>query len=197
MSNTPDGKVVAVWRHVFGEQTRDHAFAVLPGASSVASSSAQGQSKPPVRSTFDDWQINACPHHGPGLAAITSQTGFHMVWFGIRKQDGQDVPGVRYARLNANGEPLLSSVKALPDARAEHADVLAHKQRVVVVWRSSEGSTSTLKAWISENEGQSFSVKVLGQTQGPNDHPRLVQRAEKMLVVWRDTKEIKVYDISQ
>jgi hypothetical protein len=197
MSNTPDGKVAAVWRHVFGEQTRDHAFAVLPGASSVASSSAQGQSKPPVRSTFDDWQINACPHHGPGLAAITSQTGFHMVWFGIRKQDGQDVPGVRYARLNANGEPLLSSVKALPDARAEHADVLAHKQRVVVVWRSSEGSTSTLKAWVSENEGQSFSVKVLGQTQGPNDHPRLVQRAEKMLVVWRDTKEIKVYDVSQ
>jgi hypothetical protein len=197
MSNRPDGKVAAVWRHVFGEQTRDHAFAVLPGASSVASSSAQGQSKPPVRSTFDDWQINACPHHGPGLAAITSQTGFHMVWFGIRKQDGQDVPGVRYARLNANGEPLLSSVKALPDARAEHADVLAHKQRVVVVWRSSEGSTSTLKAWISENEGQSFSVKVLGQTQGPNDHPRLVQRAEKMLVVWRDTKEIKVYDVSQ
>jgi len=197
MSNTPDGKVAAVWRHVFGEQTRDHAFAVLPGASSVASSSAQGQSKPPVRSTFDDWQINACPHHGPGLAANNSQTGFHMVWFGIRKQDGQDVPGVRYARLNANGEPFLSSVKALPDARAEHADVLAHKQRVVVVWRSSEGSTSTLKAWVSENEGQSFSVKVLGQTQGPNDHPRLVQHAEKMLVVWRDTKEIKVYDVSQ
>ena len=197
MSNTPDGKVAAVWRHVFGEQTRDHAFAVLPGASSVASSSAQGQSKPPVRSTFDDWQINACPHHGPGLAAITSQTGFHMVWFGIRKQDGQDVPGVRYARLNANGEPLLSTVKSLPDARAEHADVSAHKHRVVVVWRSSEGSTSTLKAWISDNEGQSFSVKVLGQTQGPNDHPRLVQRAEKMLVVWRDTKEIKVYDVSQ
>jgi len=197
MSNTPDGKVAAVWRHVFGEQTRDHAFAVLPGASSVASSSAQGQSKLPVRSTFDDWQINACPHHGPGLAANTSQTGFHMVWFGIRKQDGQDVPGVRYARLNANGEPLLSTVKSLPDARAEHADVSAHKHRVVVVWRSSEGSTSTLKAWISDNEGQSFSVKVLGQTQGPNDHPRLVQRAEKMLVVWRDTKEIKVYDVSQ
>jgi hypothetical protein len=197
MINTPDGKVAAVWRHVFGEQTRDHAFAVLPGASSVASSSAQVQTKSPVRTTFDDWQINACPHHGPGLAANNSQTGFHMVWFGIRKQDGQDVPGVRYARLNANGEPLLSSVKALPDARAEHADVLAHKQRVVVVWRSSEGSTSTLKAWISENEGQSFSVKVLGQTQGPNDHPRLVQRAEKMLVVWRDTKEIKVYDVSQ
>jgi hypothetical protein len=194
MSNTPDGKVAAVWRHVFGEQTRDHGFAVLPGASSVASSSAQGQSVLPVRSTFDDWQINACPHHGPGLAANTSQTGFHMVWFGIRKQDGQDVPGVR---LNANGEPFLSSVKSLPDARAEHADVLAHKQRVMVVWRSSDGSTSTLKAWISDNEGQSFSVKVLGQTQGPNDHPRLVQRAQKMLVVWRDTKEIKVYDLSQ
>jgi hypothetical protein len=120
-----------------------------------------------------------------------------MVWFGIRKQDGQDVAGVRYARLSATGEPLLNTLKAIPDPRAEHADVLSHKQRVVVVWRSSDGSTSTLKAWISEDEGQSFSVKVLGQTQGPNDHPRLVQREEKMLVVWRDTKEIKVYDVSQ
>ena len=120
-----------------------------------------------------------------------------MVWFGIRKQDGQDVAGVRYARLSATGEPLLNTLKTIPDPRAEHADVLSHKQRLVVVWRSSDGSTSTLKAWISEDEGQSFSVKVLGQTQGPNDHPRLIQRAEKMLVVWRDTKEIKVYDVSQ
>jgi hypothetical protein len=38
---------------------------------------------------------------------------------------------------------------------------------------------------------------VLGQTTGSNDHPRIVQRSEKMLVVWRDTKEIKVYDVSQ
>jgi len=84
----------------------------------------------------------------------------------------------------------------LPDARAEHADVLSHKQRVVIVWRVSEGSQSTLKAWISEDDGHSFNLKVLGNAQGPNDHPRLVQRAEKMLVVWRNTTEIKVYDLS-
>ena len=207
MSNTPDGKVAAVWRHVFGEQTRDHGFAFLPEASANVQSSSKGQTKTPVRSTFDDWQINACPHHGPGLAAYqgqsakdaassTSQTGFHLVWFGIRKQDGQDVAGVRYARLGAQGEPLLNTVKPLPDARAEHADVLSHKQRVVIVWRVSEGSQSTLKAWISEDAGQSFNLKVLGNAQGPNDHPRLVQRAEKMLVVWRNTTEIKVYDLS-
>lgn len=197
MTNTPDGKVAAVWRHVFGEQTRDHGFAVLPDAPAVP---AQGQTKIPVRSTFDDWQINACPHHGPGLAANNAkvtQTGFHMVWFGIRKQEGQDMAGVRYARLSDKGQPLLDTVKALPDARAEHADVMAHKQRVVVVWRASDGSTTSLKAWVSDDEGQNFSLKVLGQTTGPNDHPRIVQRSEKMLVVWRDTKEIKVYDVSQ
>ena len=205
MSNTPDGKVAAVWRHVFGEQTRDHGFAVLPDPSVVT---PRGQSQTPVRSTFDDWQINACPHHGPGLAAYSAkpsqgsssqatQTGFHMVWFGIRKQDGLDTAGVRYARLGANGQPVLDSVKSLPDARAEHADVMAHKQRVVLVWRSSEGSATSLKAWVSEDDGQSFSLKVLGQTTGPNDHPRIVQRSEKMLVVWRDTKEIKVYDLTQ
>jgi hypothetical protein len=204
MTNTPDGKVAAVWRHVFGEQTRDHGFTVLPESSAAP---AQSQTKMPVRSTFDDWQINACPHHGPGLAAYnakasqgsanTSQNGFHMVWFGIRKQDGQDVAGARYARLNANGQPLLDTVRALPDVRAEHADVMAYQQRVVVVWRASDGSATTLKAWVSDDEGQNFSLKVLGQTTGPNDHPRIVQSSEKMLVVWRDTKEIKVYDVSK
>jgi hypothetical protein len=104
---------------------------------------------------------------------------------------------VRYARLSDKGQPLLDTVRALPDARAEHADVMAHKQRVVVVWRASDGSATSLKAWISDDEGQNFSLKVLGQTTGSNDHPRIVQRSEKMLVVWRDTKEIKVYDVSQ
>ena len=120
-----------------------------------------------------------------------------MVWFGIRKQEGQDVAGVRYARLNDKGQPLLDTVRALPDVRAEHADVMAHKQRVVVVWRASDGSATSLKAWVSDDEGQNFSLKVLGQTTGSNDHPRIVQRSEKMLVVWRDAKEIKVYDVSQ
>ena len=54
----------------------------------------------------------------------------------------------------------------LPDARAEHADVAAQGERVAVVWRSTDGMTSTLKAWISADGGQTFRTQVLGQVDG-------------------------------
>lgn len=177
------GAPYALWRHVFGEATRDHAFADLTRRPTRI-----------ARATEDDWQINACPHHGPGLAAA-SEGGFHAVWFGIRRVAGKDVAAVRYGRLTAEGGPRPETVRALPDPRAEHADVAAYRDHVAVVWRSSEGSRTTLKAWISHDAGRSFKTRTLGTALGPNDHPRLAQSGPKMVVVWRLPKEVQVHDI--
>jgi hypothetical protein len=70
LAPTPEGGVVAMWRHVFVPNIRDHAFAVLGG-----------ETKAPVRASFDGWKLDACPHHGPGLA-LAAQGGYHAVWFG-------------------------------------------------------------------------------------------------------------------
>jgi hypothetical protein len=102
---------------------------------------------------------------------------------------------VRYARLNTQGEPLTETVRVLPDPRAEHADVMADGQNVAVVWRSSEGAQTTLKAWLSTDGGQNFTLKTLGQATGYNDHPRLAQSGVRMVVVWRNTQETQVHDI--
>jgi hypothetical protein len=182
------GELQAMWRHVFGEQTRDHAF------SSV-------ETKLPnqiTRASYDDWKINACPHHGPGLAlnAAEKNGGYHAVWFGLRQEKEQTVAGVRYARLSANGEPLANTLMRLPDPRAEHADVMSHKEKVAIVWRSSEGKKTSLKAWLSRDGGNTFELKNLGDTGGNNDHPRLAQIGSRMVVVWRLSEEIKTYEIS-
>jgi hypothetical protein len=66
---------------------------------------------------------------------------------------------------------------------------------VAVVWRSSEGAQTTLKAWLSTDGGQNFTLKTLGQTTGYNDHPRLAQSGSRMVVVWRNTQETQVHDI--
>jgi hypothetical protein len=186
LARNPQGQLQATWRHVFDNSTRDHAFASVGAPANRI-----------TRSTHDDWQINACPHHGPGLAlnAGVHQTGYHTVWFGIRKVNGQDQPAVRYARLNTQGEPLTETVRVLPDPRAEHADVMADGQNVAVVWRSSEGAQTTLKAWLSTDGGQNFTLKTLGQATGYNDHPRLAQSGARMVVVWRNTQETQVHDI--
>lgn len=179
-----DGVMRALWRHVFEPNVRDHGLAVL----------APGHEGQVVRATHDDWRIDACPHHGPGLT-LAADGGFHAVWFGIRKEGDKDVAAVRYARLNADGSPRLQTVRALPDEGAEHADVLAAGARVAVVWRSVEGARSTLKAWLSTDSGQTFRLVGLGQVNGDNDQPRLAQSGERMVAVWRTTKEIQVHEL--
>lgn len=179
-----DGQMRAMWRHVFAPNVRDHAVALLRGDTPA----------PIVRATYDEWRVDACPHHGPGLAA--AQEGFHAVWFGIRQQGGEHVAAVRYGRLEADGSPRAGTVRQIPDERAEHADVAAHGQRVSVVWRSTDGKLSTLKAWLSLDGGQTFREQVLGQTEGHNDFPRLVQNGSRMAVVWRNSVEVKVYEIT-
>lgn len=178
-----DGLLHAMWRHVFEPDVRDHAFATLGATPSQ-----------PVRASFDEWHVNGCPHHGPGLA-LASDGGFHAVWFGIRQEGGQSVPGVRYGRLQADGNPVADTVRRLPDERAEHAAVAALGPRVAVVWRSADGMTSTLKVWLSVDGGKHFQAKTLAQTVGDNDHPRLAQQGDRLVVVWRTQKEVQVHDI--
>ncbi|MDP2370804.1 hypothetical protein [Rhodoferax sp.] len=175
-----DGVMRAMWRHVFEPNVRDHAFAAL--GSPLASIG---------RATFDGWRVDGCPHHGPALA--TAVDGFHAVWFGIRQEGADPVPGVRYARLRADGSPLADTVQRLPDERAEHASVVALGSRVAVVWRSVDGMTTTLKAWLSTDSGRSFQLRQLAQVQGDNDFPRLAQLGQRMAVVWRTSSEVQIH----
>ena len=188
-----DGMLRAMWRHVFEPNVRDHAFVAL-GATDAIHANAPSAPPAPVRASFDEWAINACPHQGPGLA-LAADDGFHAVWFGIRAQDGQDVAAVRYGRLRPDGSPVPGSVRLLPDTRAEHADVLAWGDQVALVWRSVDGARSSLKAWLSSDGGQRFRLVELGQVSTDNDHPRLAQQAGRMVAVWRHAKGVQVHDI--
>jgi hypothetical protein len=184
----PDGKLRALWRHVFGANTRDHAFTNL-------SDSAPNTFK---RATFDEWNIQACPHQGPGLARAdaTTNPGYHAVWFGIRKEKGVDVAAVRYARLAADGQPIANTLRALPDAQAEHADVVARGDKVAIVWRSFLGKDTSLKAWLSTDGGKTFETRLLATTRGNNDQPHLVTNDAHMVVVWRTDEKAQIHELN-
>jgi hypothetical protein len=188
LAQGPDGELRGLWRHVFGASTRDHAFGNLSDA-------APNGFK---RATYDEWQIQACPHQGPGLAlAGTSPHAlYHAVWFGIRKEKGVDVAAVRYARLNEDGQPLADTVRALPDAQAEHADVAALGERVAIVWRSFQGKETSLKAWLSRDGGKTFETRLLAKSLGNNDHPRLIANDTRMVVVWRNDEKAEIHAIN-
>jgi hypothetical protein len=177
LAATPDGGMAALWRHVFAPNQRDHGFARLDTDRTVE----------PVRATLDQWAIDACPHHGPGLAPAAAGGGYHAVWFGVR--DG--VPAVRYGRLNADGSPQ-GAAQPLPDAVAEHADVISAGPRVAVVWRSFDGQLTRLRAWLSADDGRTFRLQELGQSADENDHPRLAGHGEALYAIWRTTAGVQV-----
>ena len=179
LAATPAGGVAAMWRHVFAPNIRDHAFAVLGE-----------EPKAPVRASFDGWKLDACPHHGPGLA-VSQRGGYHAIWFGDK--DGR--AAVRYGRLAADGKPQ-GEVQELPDPRAEHADVASAGKRVAIVWRSYDGTRTQLRAWVSADDGERFVLRELASSSEENDHPRMIATSERIMVLWRTAKDIHVLPIA-
>jgi hypothetical protein len=167
------GNPVALWRNVFEPNVRDHALAALApdGAASV-----------PERVTFDDWRIDACPHHGPALAYGAGGTR-HQVWFNVKGDEG----GVFYASTAPSGQ--LRAPVRLGSAQAQHGDVAVNGRRVAVVWKEFDGESTAIMGRISLDDGRTWRELVLVKTRGSSDHPHLVQTATGIALVWRTQNE--------
>ena len=165
------GGAVAFWRTLFDVNTRDFALAEV-------------RTRRVSRAVVDDWKVDACPHHGGGVAA-DADGRLHFVWF----TNGAQRQGLFYAnRLgDATSAPLpLGRLEAQPG----HADVAAAGRRVLVVWREFDGERYSIHALRSDNGGASFlPPQRLADTAGAADYPVPLVDADRMLVVWRTANE--------
>ncbi|NEX59999.1 sialidase family protein [Noviherbaspirillum galbum] len=174
MSLDASGTPVAMWRHVFEPNVRDHAIARL---------TADGERIAITRVTFDDWRIDACPHHGPSLA-FGADGVRHQVWFNGKEAEGS---GAMYARVMP-GETAIKPV-GLGSAQASHPDVAAQGQRVAIVWKQFDGKSTALLGRVSGDNGRSWRDLALAETAGDSDKPYLVPTPTGMLVSWRTQAE--------
>jgi hypothetical protein len=170
------GRVAALWRHVFEPNERDHAFAFL-GAPQAAVE----------RATVDRWRVDACPHQGPSLAFGPDGTR-HAVWF--NQVDGQG--RAFYGQL---GRQAPSNVRTLPTG-ATHADLAVVGRTIAVAWKRFDGNVTKIESLISTDAGRSFAPGPSLQTSGDSDQPRLVTTGQRILVVWRNADGIAVRDVA-
>jgi len=169
----PQGRPVALWRHVFEPNARDHALAELM---------PDGRTGGITRASFDDWRIDACPHHGPALAFAEDGTR-HQAWFNVKENEG----GVYYAAATASG--TLGKPERVGTAQAAHADVAVSGSDVAVVWKQFDGKYTAIMARLSHDGGVSWKETELARTQGTSDQPRLLSTAKGMTLVWRTRNE--------
>lgn len=171
------GRAVAMWRHVFPPNERDHAFAVLQ---------PDGKNIVVQRVTMDHWKIDACPHHGPSLA-ITADGTRHAVWFNQVNGEGR----VFYGRLTG-AEP--ADVKPLP-AGASHADLAVRGNMVAIAWKRFDGTATRVESWVSKDGGRNFTAGPTLQTDGDSDQPRVLGNDQTMLIVWRKADGVAVANL--
>jgi hypothetical protein len=164
----PAGRPVAFWRHVFEPNARDHALVEL---------ASDGKPAAPARATFDDWRVDACPHHGPALAYGEDGTR-HQAWFNVKGGEG----GVFYA----SATPAGVQGKAIPlgSAQAQHADIATRGKDVVIAWKQFDGTATAILAKVSHDGGQNWEERELARTKGASDQPRLVSAPAGILLVW-------------
>lgn len=170
------GRPAALWRHVFEPSERDHAFALLTRDRAPAVS----------RATFDRWNVDACPHHGPSLAFGRDGTR-HAVWF-------NQVDGAGRAFYGQLTSSKPTHVKPLP-AGASHADVAVSGNVVAVAWKRFDGEATRVESWLSSDGGLNFTPGPSLRTAGESDQPRIVQANGDMLVVWRRAEGVAMQSL--
>lgn len=162
-----EGGLTAMWRHVFEPNIRDHALARI---------GADGRPGPVERVTFEDWRIDACPHHGPALAE-DGRGRLHAVWFSAAPGNA----GLSYGRL---GDGRVEAGRRVGGEAAAHADIQAEGDRVFIAWKEFDGERTRLRALRSEDAGTRWREFDLAATNGASDHPQLLLVGGEATVFW-------------
>lgn len=170
-----DGEILVFWRHVFADGSRDHALSRL-------GSTANTEDMP--KTTFEDWKINACPHHGPALA--TGQDGTrHLAWFSVVNGAGT----LRHQSLSPDGTPLAAPVQAGGN-QAGHPALLTIGKSVFLAWKEFDGKETRIGLSRSDDGGRHWEPlpSPAGST-GTSDNPQLLSRQGIPYLSWNTTDQ--------
>ena len=167
-----NGKPVILARMVYKNGVRDHALIRMD---------EEGVWLKPQRVTHDNWEIEACPEHGPALA-IDNKNRTHLTWFTL----GDTRTGVFYAQTDDYGKTVsapiaLGNIDHLPS----HPDVIALNQRVVIAWKEFDGEQTTLHIKDSPDRGKSWTDKTTSlSSKSKNSHPKLITNNTDIFLSW-------------
>jgi hypothetical protein len=168
LAQAPDGEVAAFFRGVFGDNIRDHAWALLP---------TDGSAVRAERATFNDWHIAACPEQGPSLAIGDDGTR-HAVWY-----EASHGPAIWYGQLDPGHPP--QHVLKLAGPGASHADVAVHGKTVWLAWNQVDASGYSLMLRVSSDGGLHFDEpRIVASSSAAVGSPQLLVLQGHAYVAW-------------
>jgi len=176
IAESPEGEAAVFWRHMFEQNIRDHAFVLLgrDGARSAVQ-----------RATYDNWRIEACPHHGPSMIAA-ERDQYHLAWF----TGAAERRGIHYGRYDASTGRLHESRRMAGSSGAGHPSINRIGNRLLMAWKEFDGRTTSIRLAVSEDAGKNWQpARVMAATTGASDHPFLLSHAGQGWLSWHSARE--------
>ncbi|UZE47400.1 sialidase family protein [Rhodopseudomonas sp. P2A-2r] len=166
------GRPVVIFRNIFEGGVRDHAIVTFSDLATPGDI---------FRVSQDDWQIAACPHHGPSLTISAAGT-YHVNWY----TNGKNRKGLFYAHSHDGGR-TFSAPLALgqPGRSPSRPYVIAGPHGIELVWKEFDGEKTTVNLMTSRDDGNSWSApRAVATTQDTSDHPLLVTDGRRTFLSW-------------
>lgn len=177
----PDNTPVIMWRHLFEGGIRDHALVKFNDWNTPGDTHRVGR---------DNWKIDACPHHGPGLS-ISGSGIYHAVWF----SNSPTRQGLFYAYSTDSGRHFSGQFNFGKDG-AGHPHVLALGAEVGIVWQEFDGTNNIIKLMKSADDGKSWSKpEVIAEDAQAADQPFLVSDGQKLYLSWKTQQDYQLKPI--
>lgn len=170
-----DGTPVLFTRFVYPIAERDHGLMKI---------TSDGKGWVSWRVTDDNWELNACPEHGPALS-IGPDGRYHIAWF----TQGKTRQGLFYAWSSDAGKHFsrfmpFGNGKAL----AGHPAVLSLGSRVVLAWQEFDGQKTRVRVMHSYDGGEHWTASVpAGEVKGKADYPFLVSDGQHIYLSWNSS----------
>ena len=166
------GDLVILARFVYPGNIRDHGLVKVL---------KNGQVEEPMRSTFDDWELEGCPTHGPALS-ISRDGRYHMAWFTLGKKRS----GLFYAWSDDNGKSFSSPYAfGRPDHLPSRPEVLALGAQLALTWKEFDGASTQIFTMLSNDGGQTWSQpKLAADSESPSAHPSLLSDGKRIFLAW-------------
>ncbi len=164
--------IAILWRQIFGADVRDHAIAELTPAGKVLGLN---------RATYDEWHIDACPHHGPAMVQAANADDYHLSWF----SNGDAHQGIYYASYSFADRQARHVYRVDGAAGAGHPHLALRDGVLHLVWKGFDGQSSHIRLIRSFDAGASWSEpETLLSTNEASDYPLLVQSPDGLFLSW-------------
>ena len=172
-----DAQPVLLARFIYPGGIRDHGLI-----------KTQANSKEPLswRVTFDQWDIEACPEHGPAIA-ISDDGQYHIAWF----TQGTARQGLFYAFSADRGQHFSKPLAfGTPEKLPSHPDIMAQGKHIVLTWTEFDGAKTQLLVIQSNDGGQTWlQAKSIAESTAEVDFPFLLRNNQGIFVSWNSKNE--------